>query len=155
MPIYVQKKCSFACKSLKSLWTYVAPWPPVITCPQNPNQAPSLDPNNHVTQSFLAENFPYIHPIWFAASSLNVHCLAGFVSRLLIFVQQVLIIMFLVDDLDSNSRVSILKSFYSLFEALSHLEKVAPSLFPEVCVFIWFFKLDSFSHNVCLDKSFS
>ena len=42
--------------------------------------------------------------------------------------------MYLVDSLDSNSRVNVLQSFYALFQELTALEETAPSLFPEVCV---------------------
>ncbi|KAK7112606.1 zinc finger ZZ-type and EF-hand domain-containing protein 1-like isoform X2 [Littorina saxatilis] len=51
--------------------------------------------------------------------------------------QLVLIMMFLVDSLDSNARVTVLQSFYALFEALSALEKSAPSLFPEMTSENW------------------
>lgn len=45
---------------------------------------------------------------------------------------QVLIMMYLVDSLDSKARVTVLQSFYALFKELTALEQTAPSLFPEV-----------------------
>ncbi|KAL8625230.1 hypothetical protein ACOMHN_029988 [Nucella lapillus] len=52
--------------------------------------------------------------------------------------QLVLIMMFMVDCLDSNSRVTVLQSFYGLFQELTSLEETAPSLFPEMTSDSWF-----------------
>ncbi|KAK7482310.1 hypothetical protein BaRGS_00026438, partial [Batillaria attramentaria] len=51
--------------------------------------------------------------------------------------QLVLSLMYLVDSLDSNSRVSLLHSFYTLSQELTSLEKYAPSLFPEMTSDNW------------------
>ncbi|XP_076459760.1 zinc finger ZZ-type and EF-hand domain-containing protein 1-like isoform X2 [Babylonia areolata] len=52
--------------------------------------------------------------------------------------QLVLILMFMVDSMDSNSRVAVLQSFYTLFQELTSMEETAPSLFPEMTSDSWF-----------------
>ncbi|PVD39043.1 hypothetical protein C0Q70_01670 [Pomacea canaliculata] len=51
--------------------------------------------------------------------------------------QLVLILMFLVDKMDSHSCVTLLHSFYPLSQQLSSLEKMAPALFPEITSENW------------------
>ena len=67
---------------------------------------------------------------------VNMFCVN--VCVILCVFAQVLIMMHLVDSLDSKARVTVLHSFYALFKELTALERTVPSLFPEVCLYILF-----------------